>query len=377
MSTNHGSLLLGLLQRSEDHLATLAEQIQRQDGPRLLFMVSGIGLILGTLLVIWSMVWYPVDPDGAKNGQATAYIAYWQWKPFLPLWLSLSIMLIFSVWGVLVWLGRAANRSDTQGAPSWWVRLRASIFILCLLLVTVDSWGHGLRQLFILLLLAPFVGILLTGFFLVASNFRPLASKVEEKLVERLDHGIASIASDLMQSNLSVAALHIRLGNKIDPTPVPEYVLREMDDALHIKHTMASLEKVMQARQRHVQSSIHHLKEQQQRARRAVTAGAGGIFVGYFTYEAGEAVLKYIHVAGRADDRDLHYWLQTDATHQTRTEQPSSSKIEEVYKDRFHHHELLGQAWLLTITLTVSLLAGWLGWRKPPEEQAGGHGSHH
>lgn len=263
--------------------------------------------------------------------------------------------------------------------------------------LTVETVTTGLGWLIVIFLL-----LMLIPFFFVASGFRTLDYKVEEKLTENLDHSISKISSEVTQMNLNAAALHVQIGDVSYSPLVPDHVLRALDDGLRVKEAVASLENVIQTRQRNVKRQIDHYKEEREKVRRAVTAAAGGIFVGYFTYEAGEAVLKYIHVKGRADDRDLWYWLHAPEGHRPPTEGQSSSKdvlskadireledrhlntetsaaraMHEVYEQKFHHHELLGQATLLTITLLVSLLAAWLGWRKPPEEQAGGHGGHH
>jgi hypothetical protein len=263
--------------------------------------------------------------------------------------------------------------------------------------LAVETVTMGLGWLIVIWLV-----LMLIPFFFVASGFRTLGYKVEEKLTESLDHSISKISSELTQMNLNAAALHVQIGDVSYSPVVPDHVLRALDDGLRVKEAVASLENVIQTRQRNVKREIDHYKEEREKARRAVTAAAGGIFVGYFTYEAGEAVLKYIHVKGRADDRDLWYWLHAPEGHRSSTEGQSSSKdvlskadirelkdrhlntetstaisMHEVYEEKFHHHELLGQATLLTITLFVSLLAAWLGWRKPPEEQAGGHGGHH
>lgn len=240
------------------------------------------------------------------------------------------------------------------------------------------AWWHALRG-WISIFLALFAVVMVFAFLLVASSFKTLKEKLNEKLAEKLDHDIAQLSSDLTQSNLNVAALHMQMGDQNYSPAVPEHVLRAMNDGLRIKDALASVEKVIQARQRNVQNQLNHFKEERQRARRAVTAAAGGMVVGYFTYEVGESVLKYIHVTQWADDRDLQYWLHADPKGK-QLQQGQIIKEQDIvgyYDKAFHHHELVGQAWLLTSILLVSLLAGWLGWRKPPEEQAGGHGGHH
>lgn len=306
------------------------------------------------------------------------------------------------------------NTDKTHWPPAWWLRLEDrlafvagklqhqhrrwfawfGVALVCLALVWIwmpvwwphnphrealeTAWWRAPRAWISIVLALSAVGMVL-AFLLVASSFKTLKEKLDEKLAEKLDHDIAQLSSDLTQSNLNVGALHMQMHDERHSPAVPEHVLRAMDDGLRIKDALASLEKVIQARQRNVQNQLNHFKEERQRARRAVTAAAGGMVVGYFTYEVGESVLKYIHVTHWADDRDLQYWLHADPKGKQLQQGQSISgrDIVSYYDKEFHHHELAGQAWLLTSILLVSLLAGWLGWRKPPEEQAGGHGGHH
>jgi len=245
---------------------------------------------------------------------------------------------------------------------------------------------HTVTSLFLLLVLLT----LPLFFLLIASNFEKIGDKIDRRLHEKLQEEIDNIASELAQTNLSTASRHVVEESSISAiTPathyVPEPILRRLDEAMQIRESMNSLSKVLHERQRHVQESVKHLEEHRQRARRAVTAAAGGIFVGYFTYEMGESVLKYVHTAQGADGRSLEYWLFTvpgvhahlDLQKSGRTDVKTLAELKTDYEMDFHHHELFGQAVLLTVTLIAALLAAWIGWRKPPEEQASGHGGHH
>lgn len=236
-------------------------------------------------------------------------------------------------------------------------------------------------------LAAGLIGLAYVGvFLLITSNFRGMADKLIEENLEAAADEIARVASHLMHTNANVAALYV------EPAPsnpyVSETLLRHLDAAMQTKATVASLGNVIASRERMASDRLKQIREHQQRARQAVTAAGGGVFVGFFTYEVGESVLRYMHSAQRADDSELQYWLFTTAGIQAhpdlqkarnegRTEIQSSRDLESHYLEAFHHHQMLGQATLLSITLIVSLVAAWIGWRKPAEEQAGGHGGHH
>ena len=51
--------------------------------------------------------------------------------------------------------------------------------------------------------------------------------------------------------------------------------------------------------------------------------------------------------------------------------------IQDHFKKQYQQSEMQAYGILLSITLVVSLIAAAIGWRKPAEEQAGGHGGHH
>lgn len=246
----------------------------------------------------------------------------------------------------------------------------------------------------------------------ISLNLRTINDRIEEKIEATTSDELDKTLSSLTQNNASVAALHT------NPEPigfVPELLLRKLDDEFRTKEAVGSLEKVILARKRDMTMRVLHIKEHQQKARRAATAAAGGVFTGFFTFEVGESVFKYSHFQHGSDDRSMFYWLATEAGHfgnpdlknekamppkevtgyiqeclkmhgdtykaciEVKKEliQTQGGKFDAYFKQQYHDSELFGYGMLLIITLTVSLIAGLIGWRKPADEQTGGHGGGH
>lgn len=243
-------------------------------------------------------------------------------------------------------------------------------------------------------------------FALLALNFKNIEDRVHDKILENANFKLGKILSELTQTNANVASL-----NTI-PEPaghVPEMLLRHFDEVLHVKDAVTGLEKVILARQRNVAAQVSHVKEHQERARRAATAAAGGVFTGFFTFEVGERVFKFMHLIHGQDDRSMFFWLTTEAGHFTNPDLVNTQKrlppellesyknciadggkscttvqqtlgpgqIREHFLKHYQQSEMHAYGVLLAITLVVSLIAAAIGWRKPAEEQAGGHGGHH
>lgn len=219
------------------------------------------------------------------------------------------------------------------------------------------------------------------AFMAIALHPQTLKDQIDYLLHEETDKALSDILSGLTQSAVSVAALNVDAPRGL--RPLPESVLREMDHALQVKEAVSSLEKVIQARKKNVASSVSHIRDAQYRASRAATAAAGGVFTGFFTFEVGESVLKYMHLVGKHDDRSMFFWFASEAgpksnmgKNETHTvSEPSNLK--KYFEGHYLDPEVTAYAGLLTLTLVVSLGAAWIGWRKPKEEQAGGHGGHH
>lgn len=90
-------------------------------------------------------------------------------------------------------------------------------------------------------------------------------------------------------------------------------MLREIDEALHIKASFDSLDKVIATQSQNVSSDHKQKQEHRLHAYQNIVAAGSGVFTGFFTYEVGESVLKFIHASQFADDRSLQYWLFTKA----------------------------------------------------------------
>lgn len=227
--------------------------------------------------------------------------------------------------------------------------------------------------------------------------------------IDELAKMAAEFRSDLSQINLKVASGYAEFnGSPLEASlPPPEGVLRKIDDILQVKSSLDSLDKVIATQLQSV--STDHKKKQELRLHvyQNIVAAGSGIFTGFFTYEVGESVLKFIHATQYADDRSLQYWLFTKAgvfaslqgtgqpsvqapvlpvvgsisaekgaTLENATTAQSISELDHFYHENFVHHELTGQAWLLTITIVVSWIAGYIGWHKPHSEHSSGHENH-
>jgi hypothetical protein len=217
-------------------------------------------------------------------------------------------------------------------------------------------------------------------FVTIALKPQNLKDRIIYLLHEDANEKFDEILSGLTQTATSVAALNTLPESK---GFISESFLRQLDRQLEIKETVSSLEKVIQARKRNVDANVNHIREAQYRASRAATAAAGGVFTGFFTFEVGESVLKYMHLVGKHDDRSMFFWFTTEAGPQSHIEVVGShtgvntSGLEKHFDDHFLGPEVTAYAGLLTLTLLVSVMAAIIGWRKPKEEQAGGHGGHH
>ena len=247
---------------------------------------------------------------------------------------------------------------------------------------------------------------LATFFALLALNFKDKEDRAQDQILEKTNKRLGEILSELTQTNANVASsnTHPQAAGY-----VPELLLRHFDEVLHTKEAVIGLEKVILARQRDVAVQVHHVKEHQERARRAATAAAGGIFTGFFTFEVGERVFKFMHLIHGQDERSMFFWLSTEAQQFSNPDLVNAQErlpleLQETYKNcvqdggkscttvqqtlspvqirehfmkQYQHSEMHAYGLLLAITLVVSLIAAAIGWRKPAEEQAGGHGGHH
>lgn len=235
-------------------------------------------------------------------------------------------------------------------------------------------------------------------FLFYALNLRPLQERAQEMLVEWRTHRFADLVASLGSANANVATSRVGIrwiwqgtpdgatrqeGVELLVPPVPETVLSRLDEQLHVKERLTSLERVLKAHDTQTAEKMHHIEESQAKVRRAITAGASGVFVGLVTSEVGEMVFRYLHVVGESDQNALLFWLTeqrnaiADAPVHTGTEAGAHGHSpREDYAHKFHHHELFAHSLLLTITLVFSLIAAAIAIRKPANEQGGGHGHH-
>jgi len=67
---------------------------------------------------------------------------------------------------------------------------------------------------------------------------------------------------------------------------------------------------------------------------------------------------------------------EQEAKHDPTATVKSINELDQHYGHNFAHHEIIGQAWLLTITIVVTWIAGFIAWHKPHEQRGGGHEHH-
>lgn len=269
------------------------------------------------------------------------------------------------------------------------------------------------------------LGKLLTGtsvaggivFLLYALNLKVLKTRIAEQLHENSTKKLNKTMAGLIQTNANVAALNM------EPLQQDAYVsdllLCKMDQALHLKERLTSIEKVIKARATYVGADALHIEQHRDRVRRSITAAGSGVFVGFFTYEVGESVMSYLHVTHHQDQNSMLYWLfangerikaqqgyaaalpapqETQETHAAQAsdahETPKAVQsghqeaavashtvhpgpaIDPEFIQAYHDPEVFAHSVLLTLTIVFSLITAWIAIRKPEAEQGGGHGHH-
>lgn len=233
------------------------------------------------------------------------------------------------------------------------------------------------------------------AFFLLNTlNLKTIPDRLDEKVHELAVDELNALLASLVQTNANVASVNLADGafSAYDDGMAPEALLCRMDDTLHMKERLKSIEAVIKARQAHVLDGAHHIKEHRDRVRRSIAAAGSGVFVGFFTYEVGESVMGYVHVTHQQDSSSMLHWLFANsaniraderstkhaaaAPHATATSAHGHPQLDPEFVSNFHKPELYAHSWLLTITIIVSALTAWIAMRKPAEEQGGGHGHH-
>jgi hypothetical protein len=262
-------------------------------------------------------------------------------------------------------------------------------------------------------------------FFLFnALNLKSVEQRLEETMHEQAVDKLNAILASLVQSNANVAALNLTmpLPGRVGSGLPPESLMDQMDCALKVKERFKSISSVIKARQAHVVDGAKHIEEHRDRVRRSIAAAGSGVFVGFFTYEVGESVMRFLHVIHQQDPSAMLYWLFANSDRIRVVAQPAPSvhaltsnlaaptaganegviapvaaladsshfqrgpvethtvahgpTLDAHFVTSYHKPELLAHSWLLTITITVSVLTAWIAMRKPAAEQSGGHGHH-
>lgn len=240
-------------------------------------------------------------------------------------------------------------------------------------------------------------------FLLYALNLKLLSNRILEKLHENSTEKLNHTMAELVQANTNVAAMN--LATLPENTYVSELLLCQMDQALHLKERLTSIEGVIKARATYLSVSVQHIEQHRDRVRRSITAAGSGVFVGFFTYEVGESVMSYMHVTHHQDQNSMLYWLfangerikvkqghalalpeqaqageihaapHENAVTASHTVHPGPA-IDPEFIQAYHEPEVFAHSVLLTLTIVFSLITAWIAIRKPESEQGGGHGHH-
>lgn len=236
-------------------------------------------------------------------------------------------------------------------------------------------------------------------FLLYALNLKQLRHHIEETLYKRSTDRLHETMAELVQANANVAV--VNLSPEPQDGPVSELLLCKMDQNLHLKERLTSIESVIKARAAYLSANAQHIEKHRDRVRRSITAAGSGVFVGFFTYEVGESLMSYLHVAHHQDPNAMLYWLianidrikvkdghaevlpapdHASATHQETIAAPHTvqhgHEIDAAFLATYHQPELYAHSWLLTLTIVFSVITAWIAIRKPEAEQSGGHGHH-
>ncbi|KAB8045169.1 hypothetical protein [Janthinobacterium aquaticum] len=240
-------------------------------------------------------------------------------------------------------------------------------------------------------------------FLLYALNLKVLKTRIAEQLHKNTTKKLNKTMAGLIQTNANVAALN--MAPLQQDAYVSDLLLCKMDQALHLKERLTSIEKVIKARATYVGADALHIEQHRDRVRRSITAAGSGVFVGFFTYEVGESVMSYLHVTHHQDQNSMLYWLfangerikvkqghalalpeqaQAGDIHAAPHENAVTAShtvqhgpaIDPEFIQAYHEPEVFAHSVLLTLTIVFSLITAWIAIRKPEAEQGGGHGHH-
>lgn len=314
------------------------------------------------------------------------------------------------------WLARKAEcLHDTVHDDKGWLYV-----IVCLMLGLTLGWVWlpGLTYWSLLGWLLTVLSVVGGAVFLLyALNLKLLSNRILEKLHENSTEKLNHTMAELVQTNTNVAAMNLATLPK--NTYVSELLLCQMDQALHLKERLTSIEGVIKARATYLSGNVQHIEQHRDRVRRSITAAGSGVFVGFFTYEVGESVMSYMHVTHHQDQNSMLYWLFANGerikvqqghaaalpapveAHEEHAAQAGDSHaapkvVESGHKEAvvashtvqhgpaidpefiqaYHDPEVFAHSVLLTLTIVFSVITAWIAIRKPEAEQSGGHGHH-
>ena len=213
---------------------------------------------------------------------------------------------------------------------------------------------------------------------------------------------VQSLAQELSEVNLNVASQTLWLQTplqtrfeKYTSAKAPEQFLRQLDALIAAKEAVVSVERVLQTHKTYSSHTFQDIEARRSAARRKLLAVGSGLISGYFTFEAGSAVMDYRDLLDREDPvglslnfmtsvapgvlraPELSCQVPTDATpiacHVPGLADVGGSlgitcpqqclAVQQAYQgylDDWHQGELIEMSLLLCLTFVVSLLVGWI-----------------
>lgn len=288
------------------------------------------------------------------------------------------------------------NIHSRESRPLIFITIPVAVSII---FTWMPIWRHGGVDSYIMAAMLLF-SCLPFSINLGMAIFNSNTKSQQDKIVENIAKETKKILSSINQDTTKVAGNFIQMNGVVLNGDnynwyVPEPFLRLIDEKLRIKESTASITSVLDMQ---ALTAFHKEdKEHRLHLSKSITAAGSGIFTGFFTYEVGESVLKYIHTVTNADDRTLQYWLYTKAgvaatkvenldfstavgdhtkAHTEAHTISTTAGLDKAYHENFAHHEMVGQAWLLTATIIFTFLAMCISYIKPHESSHEGHGHH-
>lgn len=240
--------------------------------------------------------------------------------------------------------------------------------------------------------------ILMGAFFLlIALDLQTAKQEMSLKAHEKFHHTLNRIQSTIVQVNLSVLSNNKQISqeeydkqSEIHTMP-PEGFIRHVDEVLGTKEAVSSLLGIITARIKTIDTAIKHHHREQQQSRRKIMAAGGAFFVSFALFEIIESVAHHHHLKEKEDANSLlHYLLQKNQLQQNAdkttpalqshnigaTEYNLVQSTPDAFDNSFHPADLSSSAWVLLITLIVTVVIMLLSFRNATSEGELNHKHH-